>query len=107
MLICSVMFYNVGRMKQFRDIIKAWPSRPAMAADIGAGSSRVSGWYNTNSIPGPWWLPVVNAAKRKADAALSDEERVRFQAITLDLLAELGAAKTDRETDDEQEDEAA
>ena len=43
----------------FRSIIELWPSREAMAADVGAGLWAVRKWLTRNSIPSEWWSAVL------------------------------------------------
>ena len=46
-------------LASFRSIIELWPSREAMAADIGAGASTVSKWWQRDSVPAEWWSAVL------------------------------------------------
>jgi hypothetical protein len=43
----------------FRSIIELWPSREAMAAEIGAGASAVSKWWQRDSVPAEWWSTIL------------------------------------------------
>lgn len=43
----------------FRSIIELWPSREAMAAEIGANASAVSKWWQRDGIPAEWWAAVL------------------------------------------------
>lgn len=63
----------------FRSIIELWPSRDAMAADIGAKAPAISKWWQRDSIPAEWWSAVLGTPKA-ADSG-----------VTADLLTALAA----------------
>jgi hypothetical protein len=65
-------------LTSFRLIIELWPSREAMAADIGAGASAVSKWWQRDSVPAEWWSAIL-----MTDVAVS----VGLNAETLTFLA--------------------
>lgn len=46
-------------LSSFRSVIELWPSREAMASDIGAGASAVSKWWQRDGIPAEWWAAVL------------------------------------------------
>lgn len=48
-----------SQITSFRALIELWPSREAMAADIGAGASAVSKWWQRDSVPAEWWSAVL------------------------------------------------
>ena len=52
-------------LTSFRSIIELWASREAMAADIGAGASAVSKWWQRDSVPAEWWSAVLATDKAK------------------------------------------
>jgi len=63
-------------MHSFRAVIELWPSREAMAAELGARPQAVSKWWQRNSIPSAWWVlivasPVARAAGVTGDVLLS------------------------------------
>lgn len=43
----------------FRSIIELWPSREAMALDVGAKDRAVSKWWQRDNIPAEWWSAVL------------------------------------------------
>lgn len=88
-------------MKSFQDIIDVWSSQVALADDLSVGVSRVRAWRFNNSIPGSFWLPVFEAAQSRAKAAETDDERNRYTAVTLDLLAAIGAGRAGGDAGDE------
>lgn len=57
----------------FRSIIELWPSREAMAADIGANASAVSKWWQRDGIPAEWWAAVLTT-DRAITAGLTAEQ---------------------------------
>jgi hypothetical protein len=59
-------------LTSFRSIIALWPSREAMAADVGAPVTAVTKWGQRNSIPADWWAAVL-ATSRALEAGLSAE----------------------------------
>lgn len=65
----------------FRSIIELWPTREAMAADLGDGADAglMSKWWQRNKIPDKWWARVVST------------DRAKSEAVTLDMLARLAA----------------
>ena len=46
-------------LSSFRAVIELWPSREAMASDIGAGASTVSKWWQLDSVPAEWWSAIL------------------------------------------------
>jgi hypothetical protein len=46
-------------ISSFRALIELWETREAMASDIGAKASAVSKWWQRDSVPAEWWLPVL------------------------------------------------
>lgn len=73
-------------MKSFQDVIDLWPTRAALADDIGVSRVRVSTWRHRDSIPGEFWRRIVKAAKRNG-----------YASVTVDCLARIseGRNKTD------------
>jgi hypothetical protein len=67
------------QISSFRALIQLWPSREAMATDIGAKSSAVSKWWQRDSIPAEWWSPIL-----ATETAF--KERVRAETL-IDLAA--------------------
>lgn len=70
---------GMSTIGSFRSIIELWPSKEAMASDIGAGASAVSKWWQRDSIPAEWWSVVLVA------------ERSREAGLTADMLTTLAA----------------
>ncbi|HXJ02900.1 MAG TPA: hypothetical protein VNH44_16895 [Micropepsaceae bacterium] len=66
-------------LTSFRSIIALWPSREAMAADVGAPVTAVTKWGQRNNIPSDWWLAVLAT------------ERVAAAGVTAELLTTLAA----------------
>lgn len=52
-------------MRDFRDVIEAWPSRADLAADTGARYGTVKQWWRRNSIPPEYWARLVTAARQR------------------------------------------
>ena len=65
----------------FRLIVELWPSREALAVDVGGGADAglISKWWQRDKIPDKWWARVVAT------------ERAKSEGITLDALARLAA----------------
>lgn len=70
---------GMSDLTSFRSIIELWPSREAMAADVGASNWSVIKWFKRKSIPAEWWSAVL-----ATDVA-------RTAGIDADLLARLAA----------------
>jgi hypothetical protein len=52
----------------FRAVMKAWPSRGALARDLELKRITVEAWWRSNSIPPRWFDAVTRAAiKRDID----------------------------------------
>jgi len=47
------------------EIIAMWPTRAALARDLGQYYVVVQGWYHRNNIPRAHWASVVAAAQRR------------------------------------------
>lgn len=50
---------DMSDLTTFQSVIELWPSREAMASDLGAGASGVSKWWQRDSIPAEWWASVL------------------------------------------------
>jgi len=74
----------MSEIASFRAVIELWPSREALASEIGARSSAVSKWWQRDRIPSEYWLAVLGSPKAQA-ARLSSE-----------LLADLAARDRER-----------
>lgn len=48
-----------------RDLIAEWPTRKALADEIGANTDAVHKWAASNRIPSDWQAAVVEAAARR------------------------------------------
>lgn len=71
---CIVAFM----VTSFRDVISLWPSRPALASDLGTDRLLVvNAWWNRDSIPAAEFLNVVRAAEKNG------------YPVTLELLAQI------------------
>jgi hypothetical protein len=46
-------------LTSFRSIIELWPSREAMALELGAGAPAVSKWWQRDSVPAEWWSAIL------------------------------------------------
>jgi len=58
----------MSRIGSFRAIIELWPSKEAMASDVGSGlkAPAVSKWWQRDSIPAEWWSVVLATSAAKA-----------------------------------------
>lgn len=75
----------MNEMSSFKAVIELWPSREAMASDIGAGAWTVSKWWQRDGIPADWWTAVLRTglAKEKgltAETLVSLAARVPVEA---------------------------
>jgi hypothetical protein len=59
-------------MNSFRSIIELWPSRAALAAELGATPAQVSKWWQRKIIPAEWWAAII-ASSRAAEAGVNAE----------------------------------
>lgn len=81
-------------LTSFRSVIELWPSREAMASDIGAGASAVSKWWQRDSIPAEWWAPLL-VTERAAQVGISAQMMTDWAARPAsDLRAEPVEART-------------
>lgn len=56
---------TISSMKTFRDVIALWPSGLQLARDLGVPAGRVKRWMESNRIPGPHLLGVIEAGKKR------------------------------------------
>jgi hypothetical protein len=68
-----------SQLTSHRSVIDLWPSREAMAAEVGAGNWAVIKWFKRDSIPSKWWPNVLST------------ERAKQAGVTSDLLARLAS----------------
>lgn len=70
---------GMSQITSFRSIIELWPSREAMASDVGATVPRVTKWGQRNNIPAEWWSAVLGTDRATA-AGLSAEKLTMLAA---------------------------
>jgi hypothetical protein len=63
---------GMTHLPSFQSIIDLWPSREAMAAEIGAKPAAVSKWWQRDSVPAEWWSTIL-ATERAVGAGLNAE----------------------------------
>lgn len=67
----------------FSDVINLWPSRTALAGDIGLEDANlVRSWRSRDRIPDEYWAAIVKAAGERG-----------FSKVTPHLLTALAATK--------------
>lgn len=49
----------------FDELINQWPSLGEMATDLGVQYVNVYRWKERNSIPTKYWVPLIEAARRR------------------------------------------
>ena len=49
---------QMKKFETFRDVIELWPTRVALADDIGLDQRAISKWWQRDSIAAEWWGPV-------------------------------------------------
>ena len=81
----AVRFVQSTAMNTHREVIGRWPSRAQFASEVGVEYQTAKQWYLRDSIPGGYWLAVVDAAQKHG-----------FEDITLDLLARIKADERGR-----------
>lgn len=59
--------------KTITQMISMWPSRRALADDIGAPLATVHKWAQSNSIPPRWQAAFVSAAKLRGYPVTADD----------------------------------
>ena len=72
-------------MNSVTDILAIWPSRQALADEIGAPVQNVHKWAQHQSIPAKYDVAIVEAAKARGVA-------LDFEAIARIRAAAMGAA---------------
>ena len=77
-------------MDSFKHIIECWPTRAALAVEVGAAPLSVRAWHHRNSIPAEYWLRVVTAAKARG-----------FKGITYEAMLALADKKLPPMTQDD------
>ena len=62
----------------FREMIARWPSRSALASELGVEHWLVEAWHRKNSIPPRWFDAVVRAAIKRDIEGVSTEVLLRL-----------------------------
>lgn len=70
---------TMRRPRSFCSVIDLWPTREAMAVDVGASSEAVRKWVQRDFIPAEWWTSVLRT------------DRAKSAGVTADLLAKLAS----------------
>jgi hypothetical protein len=60
----------------FRPLIAKWPSKAAMAHDVGTTQKVVQAWWNRDSIPAQWYPTIARAADRRLIRGVSEKALV-------------------------------
>ncbi|MRX51076.1 hypothetical protein GI374_11575 [Paracoccus sp. S-4012] len=61
-----------------QQIIERWPSRRALAGDLGLEKVVIHRWHQRSSIPGEYFVPMLEVAAERGISLLRDElERKR------------------------------
>lgn len=69
---------DTSMFEDFRAVIALWPSRSAMAHDLGEEHWLVEAWYRKNSIPPRWFDPVTRAAIKRDFEGISNDVLLRL-----------------------------
>ena len=77
----STICRNIDSVDNYREIISQWPTKTALARDLGITPNQVVLWAKRDSIHPRWWLALCEAAK------------ARGLACSLELLAEIEAGR--------------
>jgi hypothetical protein len=79
-------------MYTHREVMKLWPTRAALARELGISDKLVYAWYRRDSIPPRHWHYLAQVARKRG---LSD--------VTADLLAAIKARDLTRVSLDQDE----
>ena len=63
----------VKAMLNVRDIFDHWPSRAALADDIGVTPQAITNMIARNSIPSRYWQRIIAAAARRSISGVTFE----------------------------------
>ena len=58
------LYKGMTKKSSIRELIDAWPTRKALADEIGANVEAVHKWAASNRIPSDWQSAVIDAASR-------------------------------------------
>jgi len=61
-------------MDSFRALIKCWPSRADLAADLAVTEFAVHKWWIRNSIPSKYWPALIAAARHRNLADITADQ---------------------------------
>lgn len=64
-------------MRSFRDIINAWPSVAAFAADAGLSATHARTMRTRNSIPFIYWDAVIAGAEKRGLLPIITEQELK------------------------------
>ena len=67
----------MSRFSSFRDVVNAWPTRDALAKDVGANLWLVLKWPQRDWIPAEWWLALLKT-KTAREVGLTAEDLLRL-----------------------------
>jgi hypothetical protein len=63
-----------------RDLIDRWPTRKALADEVGANTASVHKWATTGRVPPRWQLAVIRAAQARGVAHVTAEWMIEVHA---------------------------
>lgn len=66
---------------QYRDIIAKWPTKRALAEEVGAKLKTVELWHFRNRIPASWWRQLIKAAAAR-QLPITSEVLVEVEGAT-------------------------
>ena len=62
----------MASFRTFRDVIELWPSKEALADEIGARGAAVSKWWQRDSIPAERWSAILATSNARRAGLSSD-----------------------------------
>lgn len=68
----------------FRAVMREWPSRSALAGDLGLPHWNVEAWWRKNSIPPRWFDPVTRAAIKRDLQGINNDVLLRLHVKRMD-----------------------
>lgn len=72
---------GMSKPRSFSDIVDLWPTRDALASEVGASHEAVRKWAQRDFIAAEWWPSLLKTSRAKS------------AGVTADLLVRLTEAR--------------
>lgn len=64
--------FRMADFRTFRDVIRLWPSKEALASDVSVRLPAVNKWWQRDRIPAERWSAILSTDKARSSGVTSE-----------------------------------